>query len=103
MGMDSLRDLHTWYKPDWLVQHCELVVLNRPGVEEIWIAVETRFPGIRDRIHLVEMPGVDLSGTNIRARIDAGRTDSGTWSHSRCTTTSRNTPCMFLKIVNPAP
>ena len=72
MGMDSLRDLHTWHKPDWLVQHCELVVLNRPGVEEIWIAVEARFPGIRERIHLVEMPGVDLSGTNIRARIDTG-------------------------------
>ncbi len=72
MGMDSLRDLHTWHKPDWLVNHCELVVLNRPGVEEIWIAVEARFPGIQDRIHLVEMPGVDLSGTNIRARIDTG-------------------------------
>ena len=72
MGMDSLRDLHTWHKPDWLVHNCALVVLNRPGVEEIWIAVEARFPGIRDRIHLVEMPGVDLSGTNIRARIDAG-------------------------------
>jgi len=72
MGMDSLRDLHTWHKPDWLVQNCELVVLNRPGVEEIWIAVEARFPGIQDHIHLVEMPGVDLSGTNIRARIDAG-------------------------------
>lgn len=72
MGMDSLRDLHTWYKPDWLVQNCNLVVLNRPGVEEIWIAVEARFPGIRNRIHSVEMAGVDLSGTNIRARINAG-------------------------------
>lgn len=72
MGMDSLRDLHTWHKPDWLVQNCDLVVLNRPGVERIWIALEARFPGIRERVHLVEMPGVDLSGTNIRARIDAG-------------------------------
>ena len=72
MGMDSLRDLHTWHKPDWLVQNCELVVLNRPGVEKIWLRLEARFPGIRDRVHLVEMPGVDLSGTNIRARIDAG-------------------------------
>ena len=72
MGMDSLRDLHTWHKPDWLVQNCELVVLNRPGVEKIWLRLESRFPGIRERVHLVEMPGVDLSGTNIRARIDAG-------------------------------
>lgn len=72
MGMDSLRDLHTWHKPDWLVHNCELVVLNRPGVERIWIALEARFPGIRNRVHLVEMPGVDLSGTNIRDRIDAG-------------------------------
>ena len=72
MGMDSLRDLHTWHKPDWLVQNCELVVLNRPGVEKIWLRLEARFPGIRDRVHLVEMPGVDLSGTNIRARIDTG-------------------------------
>ena len=72
MGMDSLRDLHTWHKPDWLVQNCDLVVLNRPGVERIWLALEARFPGIRDRVRLVEMPGVDLSGTNIRARINAG-------------------------------
>ncbi|MDE0672240.1 MAG: nicotinate-nucleotide adenylyltransferase [Caldilineaceae bacterium] len=72
MGMDSLRDLHTWHKPDWLVQNCELVILNRPGVEKIWLRLDERFPGIRNRVHLMEMPGVDLSGTNIRTRIDAG-------------------------------
>ena len=43
MGMDSLRDLHTWHEPDWIVEHCQLVVLNRPGVEEIWKSVEARF------------------------------------------------------------
>ena len=90
MGMDSLRDLHTWHKPDWLVQNCELVVLNRPGVERIWIALESGIVSIWWRCPESTCPAPTSGPASMPAR------PFGTWFRQRYTITSRNTPCMFL-------
>lgn len=71
MGMDSLRDLLTWHNPQWLVDHCTLVVLNRPEITPDWAALEAALPALRARLILLEMPALAISSTLLRARIAA--------------------------------
>jgi len=72
MGMDSLRDLLTWHNPQWLVDYCTLVVLNRPEITPDWAALEAALPDLRARLILLEMPALAISSTLLRARIAAG-------------------------------
>lgn len=51
MGMDSLRDLPTWYEAAWLIENCRIVALSRHDVELDWDALEAALPGIRARYH----------------------------------------------------
>ena len=69
MGLDSLRDLPHWHEPAWLVQHGNLVVLHRPDVAIDWPALEKALPGIRRRVEVLAMPGLDVSGLNVRGRF----------------------------------
>lgn len=69
MGLDSLRDLPQWHEPAWLVQHGNLVVLHRPDVELDWSALEKALPGIRQRVAVLAMPGLDVSGLDVRGRF----------------------------------
>ncbi len=69
MGMDSLQDLVSWYQPDWLVDHCNLVALSRPTVQVDWSVLEQRFPHIQQRVTVLDMPGLDVSGMNVRDRL----------------------------------
>ncbi len=69
MGMDSLQDLATWHQPDWLIDHCHLVALSRPAVQVNWSALERRFANIRCRVTVLDMPGLDVSGMNVRERL----------------------------------
>lgn len=74
MGSDSLRDLPTWRNPGWLLEHCCLVTFTRPGSEPDWAALERTFPGLRRHITLLEMPLLEISSTDLRARAQAGQT-----------------------------
>lgn len=71
MGMDSLHDLPTWHEPDWLLQHCNLVALNRPDIRIDWTRLEQRLPHIRQRVQVVAMPDLNVSGLNVRERFRA--------------------------------
>ena len=73
MGMDSLRDLHTWHEPETLLRQCRLIALARPSVEISWSSLERRFPGIRNRVTVLEMPEMDVSGINVRDRLKSHR------------------------------
>jgi nicotinate-nucleotide adenylyltransferase len=73
MGLDSLRDLPTWYKPQELMAQCNLVALSRAGVEIDWAALEASLPGIRERVILMDMPEMEISGRDIRLRVREGR------------------------------
>lgn len=67
LGADVVGDLHTWVRHEELHTLCELVVVNRPG----WEVVEPRGKGWR--VHHVEIPALDVSGSDIRRRIAEGR------------------------------
>ncbi len=72
-GADSLVDLPTWYRPRQLLDLCRFAVVRRPGVEIDLEALEARLPGLRARVHFVEMPLLEISSTDLRRRVRQGR------------------------------
>lgn len=73
LGSDSLMTLPRWKQPARLVQLCQLVVMNRPGPPPNMAALEESIPGVSRRIVLLDMPGMDVSSTDIRERVLCGR------------------------------
>ena len=74
IGADSLRDLPTWRNPERISQLATLVACNRPGVaalqnEQIveWVGAE-----IASRILTQQIPGTDISASDIRERARTG-------------------------------
>lgn len=77
IGMDSLSELGTWYHAGELVQACTIVTAARPGFaapDTVALARSFAPPQAEHlRRHIVEGPRIDISGTDIRARVRAGR------------------------------
>jgi nicotinate-nucleotide adenylyltransferase len=77
MGADSLRDFPKWHRPDRICQLAMPIVVQRADSPE----VDTRvLAGVlapeklaEMRRFQIEMPRMDLSSTDIRQRIAAGR------------------------------
>lgn len=75
MGADSLRDLLTWRNPTRIAQLATLVACNRPGLPAIqhsqiveWVGEE-----IAPSVISLQIPGTDLSATDLRDRARSGR------------------------------
>ena len=73
MAADSLAQIDTWREPDALLERIEWVVGPRPGAGmPDRLALEERFGERASRIHLLAGPSLDVSSTEIRARVAAG-------------------------------
>jgi len=72
-GADSLADILTWYRTQRLIELCELAIVERPGVEIDLPQLENHLPGLTARIHWVQMPRLEISSSDLRARVRAGR------------------------------
>ena len=73
-GMDMLASFLTWHEPARVIAQCQLVAVTRPGVAPVDVAaLEAALPAARERVHLLRAPGLDVSGTELRARVAAGR------------------------------
>jgi nicotinate-nucleotide adenylyltransferase len=77
MGADSLADLPNWRQPEKICSLAIPVVVRRAGSPEPNDAVLSRLMS-PDRLalarqHRVEMPTIDLSASDIRRRVAAGR------------------------------
>ncbi|MCA9052516.1 MAG: nicotinate-nucleotide adenylyltransferase [Planctomycetaceae bacterium] len=73
IGADSLTDLSTWREPQRILELSQVAAVNR-GRQMIDLAeIHQSIPGAAGRIVSVAMPAVDLSATDIRARVAAGR------------------------------
>ena len=68
VGGDSLAGFHTWREPDAILALARLVVYRRPGADLAGVA-----PDVLARTTLVDGPALDLSATELRARIASGR------------------------------
>jgi nicotinate-nucleotide adenylyltransferase len=73
MGMDSLRDLPTWYKAGWLVEHVRLVALSRHDVALDWEQLETALPGVRRRVIILDMPELEIASHVLQERVRRGQ------------------------------
>lgn len=76
IGMDSLHELATWHRADELVEACTVVTTARPGFDapdDVALGRRFSLPQIeRLRRHIVEGPRIDIAGSDIRARVQAG-------------------------------
>jgi len=73
MGGDSLANLHTWYKPMEFLAACSgLGVMRRPGIDIDLATIEDRLPGVLEKTAFIEVPLLEISSTDIRARIADG-------------------------------
>jgi nicotinate-nucleotide adenylyltransferase len=75
-GVDSLAEMVTWYQPERLIELCELAIVKRPGAEVDLALLEKELPGLRSRIHWVRMPRLEISSSDLRARVREGRSIS---------------------------
>jgi len=75
-GNDSLSDIVHWFHPQRLIELCELGVVVRPGSEIDLGALERLLPGLTGRIHWVRMPLLEISSSDLRARVRTGKSIS---------------------------
>jgi len=72
-GADSLAEILKWYHPERLIDLAEIAVVDRPGVQVDLADLEERLPGLSARLHWVRMPLLEISASDIRARVRDGR------------------------------
>ncbi len=73
LGMDSVRELGRWRKPERIFEMCAVVAVSRPGIADVSIPdFERAFPSSAGRIRVISGPMTDISATDIRARAAAG-------------------------------
>lgn len=67
-GADTILEILTWYQPQKLIELCEIIAAVRPGYDIS--EVRNRLPQeFLDRTKLLEVPGVNISSTELRTRI----------------------------------
>ena len=67
IGADMLLSLPTWHRPLDLLREARFVVMARPGWTIDWNALPPEFRHLKD--HLVPVPALGISGTEIRRRV----------------------------------
>ncbi|HLA43623.1 MAG TPA: nicotinate (nicotinamide) nucleotide adenylyltransferase, partial [Aggregatilineales bacterium] len=73
MGSDSLRDLLTWEHPGELVNLCKIVVMSRPVVPPDMDSLFAEIPELREKLISISSPEIEISSTNIVARVRNGQ------------------------------
>ncbi len=74
MAADSFAEIDGWREPDRLLELAEWAIGPRPGSDlPDRAALRERFGRAAERIHLLEGPALDVSSSEIRSRVAAGR------------------------------
>jgi nicotinate-nucleotide adenylyltransferase len=74
MAADSFAEIDTWREPDRLLELAEWGVGPRPGTPLPERGeLQRRFGAAASRIHLLDGPSLDVSSSEIRARVAAGQ------------------------------
>jgi len=73
IGADSLVDLPTWREPERIARLATIVVVNRPGVEEIGDRPLPEFGPESHPLLAVTIPPVGIASTDLRRRLAEGR------------------------------
>lgn len=73
LSAETFADLPSWHEPARLLRLARIAVAPRPGHPAPtpgWLA--QRLPGFADRVVILEGPHLDISASDIRARVAAG-------------------------------
>ena len=74
MAADSFAEIETWREPDRLLELAEWAIGPRAGTPlPERRALRERFGAGAARIHLLDGPSLDVSSSDLRARVAAGR------------------------------
>lgn len=68
IGTDNLQIFRSWKEPQEVLNASSVVVINRPGFDRSVTENE-----IANRVRFIQVPAVEISGTDIRDRIRTGR------------------------------
>jgi nicotinate-nucleotide adenylyltransferase len=71
VGADALADLPNWHEPERIVRHAMLAVAPRDDTAVADVLLEV--PQYAERVVRFTMPRMDISSTDIRERVRAGR------------------------------
>jgi nicotinate-nucleotide adenylyltransferase len=74
-GADMFLDLPTWKDVDYMLANYHFVAVARPGWSQAQVkaAVAERWAAYAKHIHVLDVPGVAVSATEIRRRIRTDR------------------------------
>jgi nicotinate-nucleotide adenylyltransferase len=68
LGADAAANLGTWKKLDELASRMEVIAVERPGTD-LKFPVQDGWP----KVHTLEIPALEVSGSELRARVREGR------------------------------
>ncbi len=73
MGADTLHTMPQWKEPKRILEQVRLVVALRPGHGAVDLDALTAIdPAAAERVMVVHMPLIEISGTELRRRISLG-------------------------------
>jgi len=73
MGADSLYDLPRWRRPNEILALAEIGVASRPGIGFDIAGIIAALPAAAGRVTTISTPSIEISATDIRHRVRAGR------------------------------
>jgi nicotinate-nucleotide adenylyltransferase len=73
IGSDSLADLPNWRDPQGIARLARIVVVNRPGIEEVDLSDLPDFGPGSFPLRAVSIPPIGISSMDLRLRLAQGR------------------------------
>jgi nicotinate-nucleotide adenylyltransferase len=73
LGADALADLPRWHNIDHMIELAHLIGVSRPNSNINLHQLYATLPKLQDRLTLLEGPRLDISSTELRARVAAGK------------------------------
>ena len=75
-GADAILDITTWKDYKELLESCSFIATSRPGysLQKLREVLGPAFTVVMRHIHLLEVPAMAISSTEIRRRVAAGKT-----------------------------
>ncbi|PKM83517.1 MAG: nicotinic acid mononucleotide adenylyltransferase [Firmicutes bacterium HGW-Firmicutes-13] len=75
-GADAVLDIVTWKGFDRLLKICKFIAVTRPGysLSRLEETLGSVYADLLDRILILTIPGVAISSTEIRKRVQEGKT-----------------------------
>ena len=74
-GADAILEILSWKEPERVLSMAEFIAVTRPGygLDRLSKALGPLYEEFQDRIHILEVPPVGISSTDIRRRLAEGR------------------------------